>query len=174
MSKKGKAPVVEEVPVMEPDVVDELHVESGCFIFPDGSKYEGEWKMIDGVQMKDGNGTFTCGPDRYSGGWVHDRMDGEGEYIFSSGALYRGSFSQNQFHGEGEYIFPDGAKYRYFVIKRLDVRNRCVSGGWARGKMHGTGVYTDPDGVEWRGNFFNGMFDSGRSYLSLRPSKTLA
>jgi hypothetical protein len=39
--------------------------------------------------------------------------------------------------------------------------------------MHGVGNYTDADGVQWNGNFFNGLYDSGRSYLSLRPAKTL-
>jgi hypothetical protein len=39
--------------------------------------------------------------------------------------------------------------------------------------MHGEGEYRDADGVSWKGNFFNGMYDSGRSYLSLRPTKGL-
>jgi hypothetical protein len=109
---KGKVPVV-EAPVPEPVEQEEETVQNGRFIYADGSKYEGEWTMVDGNQMRNGRGTFTCGPDQYTGSWINDAMDGEGEYMFSSGAVYRGNFSQNMFEGEGEYVFPDGAVYRY-------------------------------------------------------------
>jgi hypothetical protein len=35
--------------------------------------------------------------------------------------------------------------------------------------MHGQGVFTDADKVRWSGDFFNGSFDSGRTYTTLRP-----
>lgn len=113
MSKaKGKQTVV-ETPVVEPVEQEVETVQNGCFIYPDGSKYEGEWTLVDGNQVRNGKGTFTCGPDQYSGNWSNDAMDGEGEYFFSSGAIYRGNFTLNLFHGLGEYVFPDGATYRY-------------------------------------------------------------
>jgi hypothetical protein len=34
--------------------------------------------------------------------------------------------------------------------------------------MHGKGKYTDPEGVPWVGKFFNGKYESGRSYVTLR------
>jgi hypothetical protein len=60
------------------------------------------------------------------------------------------------FHGEGKYQFSDGAQY---------------VGSWNMNKMHGKGLYVDAASVRWEGTFFNGMFDSGKSYVSVRPSK---
>ena len=152
MSKaKGKA----EVPPPEP-----VHVEpevpphgSGDFLMSDGSKYSGEWKEINGQKVRDGMGTMTSGPETYKGQWVGDKMNGEGVYSFASGAVFKGHFKDNVFEGEGEYIFPDGAIY---------------SGQWHNNKMHGQGTYTDKDKIEFRGSFVNGMYDSGKSYVSVR------
>jgi hypothetical protein len=58
------------------------------------------------------------------------------------------------FDGEGAYVFPDGAQYK---------------GMWCAGKMHGRGEYIDSSKIVWNGEFFNGLYDSGRSYISLRP-----
>jgi hypothetical protein len=37
----------------------------------------------------------------------------------------------------------------------------------------GKGEYVDSFKVKWDGDFFNGLFDSGRSYITLRPPKGL-
>lgn len=34
--------------------------------------------------------------------------------------------------------------------------------------MHGQGRYVDKDGVEWAGRFFNGKYDNGRVFHTLR------
>ncbi len=129
-------------------------------MFPDGGRYQGDWQQLgeNGVKTRHGQGVWTCGPEEYSGSWVTDAMSGEGTYKFASGACYRGSFVNNQFEGKGEYIFADSATYL---------------GEWKGGKMHGEGVYTDKDKVSWSGSFFNGLYDSGRSYISLRPGNGL-
>lgn len=155
MSKgKGKAP--EPVPVAEPAPVEpEIIQGSGEFVLPDGSTYVGEWKEQSGTKVREGFGTVTLGPEIYKGHWIADKMNGQGEYKFASGGIYKGNFKDNQFDREGEYIFPDGAIY---------------SGHWHNNKMHGTGIYTDKDKIEFKGTFVNGMFDSGKSYVSVRNS----
>ncbi len=155
MSKgKGKAseppPVVEAVP--EPPIIPQG---TGEFLLPDGSSYCGDWKEFDGLKVRDGFGTMKFGPESYRGQWVSDKMNGEGEYTFASGGKYKGHFKNNILEGEGEYVFPDGAIY---------------SGSWLNNKMHGKGVYTDKDKIEFKGLFVNGMFDSGKSYVSVRNS----
>lgn len=151
---KGKqAEVVEPEPVK---VEPEITTGKGQFSFADNSKYDGEWKEVNGVKFRDGRGTFTIGPEKYVGNWAMDSMHGFGEYLFSSGAVYKGDFANNQFHGEGSYLFPDGASY---------------SGQWMNNKMHGNGLYKSSDNTVFEGEFFNGMYNTGRSYISLRAIK---
>jgi hypothetical protein len=154
MSKaKGKAQA--EIPPPEPVHVEPVAPPSGSgeFSLPDGSRYVGDWKELAGVKVRDGQGTMTSGPEVYKGSWVEDKMDGVGEYSFASGAIYKGDFKKNVFHGKGEYTFQDGAIY---------------TGHWQDNKMHGEGTYTDKDKIEFKGTFFNGFFDSGKSYVSVR------
>ncbi len=157
MSKaKGKAepdPVIEQKPV-EPEIL----TGKGVFVFPDGSKYDGDWIEVNHIKQRSGHGTFTFGRETYVGEWSNDTMSGNGIYTFSSGSVYQGNFCNNCFDGNGTYTFADGAKY---------------SGEWKNGKMHGEGEYIDPYNVSWKGTFVNGMYDSGRSYISLRPSKSI-
>ena len=89
-----------------------------------------------------------------NGEWLNDKMHGEGIYRFASKSTYQGTFKENLFHGQGTYTYADGSKY---------------TGQWENNKMHGQGEYVDGTGVIWSGNFFNGLYDSGKTYVSLRP-----
>lgn len=133
-------------------------MEEGTFTFPDGSSYTGEFAVMDGTdgpsKVRNGRGTYSSLSEKYTGQWVNDRMSGEGVYTFASGAVYSGGFQDGFFHGFGTYTWADGAKY---------------VGNWLQSKMHGEGMYTDANKVENKGTFYNGMYDSGRSYVSLRP-----
>jgi len=131
-------------------------VKSGTFTFPDGSSYTGEFSTnATCAKVRNGRGTYTSLSEKYTGSWLNDRMNGEGTYNFASGAGYQGGFLDGHFHGFGTYTWPDGARY---------------SGNWLQSKMHGDGVYIDSQKIESRGSFYNGMFDSGRSYVSVRPA----
>eukprot|EP00607_Mallomonas_marina_P005466 CAMPEP_0182426724 /NCGR_PEP_ID=MMETSP1167-20130531/13250_1 /TAXON_ID=2988 /ORGANISM="Mallomonas Sp, Strain CCMP3275" /LENGTH=155 /DNA_ID=CAMNT_0024608381 /DNA_START=214 /DNA_END=681 /DNA_ORIENTATION=+ len=152
MSKPGKNKIKPD----EQDVPIEIPSGHNVFLFPDGSQYEGDWTEIEGVRVREGRGIFTAGPEQYEGEWKNDQMCGKGKYKFSSGAIYEGEFQKNLFEGEGEYRFADGSIYR---------------GIWRSGKMHGQGTYTDSNKINWKGMFFNGMYDTGRSYISLRPGQ---
>ena len=114
---------------------------------------------------------FLCGPlpssfpplhpplrTNKNGAWVNDKMHGDGVYKFASGSVYEGAFRENMFHGKGVYLYADGAKY---------------VGQWENNKMHGQGEYTDAAGVIWSGTFFNGLYDSGKTYVSLRPTTSV-
>lgn len=156
---KGKKdePVIEVVTATEPEFIDG----KGTFIFSDNSKYEGDYQLnvTDGIKKRHGTGSITWNQDpteNYIGQWSEDRMNGSGTYSFASGAKYQGNMKDNIFDGEGIYVFADGAKY---------------SGQWQQNKMHGAGEYVDPSGVVWKGRFFNGLFDSGETHVSLRPTE---
>mmetsp|Transcript_70155 Transcript_70155/g.196345 ORF Transcript_70155/g.196345 Transcript_70155/m.196345 type:complete len:139 (+) Transcript_70155:44-460(+) len=128
-------------------------VHTGSFVFIDGSKYDGQFIEEEGKKSRHGNGTFVDGPETYAGSWVNDAMEGEGTFNFASGATYVGCFANSQFDGEGKYTWADGASYQ---------------GGWKQNKMHGKGLYIDTEFVRWKGDFHNGKFFNGKSYITLR------
>ena len=137
MSKtKGKAAVVEEAP---PEPIKG----NGEFEMPDHSRYKGDYLDTAGVKSRHGTGIFTIGAETYSGEWVNDAMSGQGEYVFSSGAVYVGSFRNNLFEGEGSYTFPNGSSY---------------TGNWQNNKLHGQGTLTSADGLVTVGEFVNGRY----------------
>ena len=111
MSKgKGKEePVADVIPQI---IEQKIETGRGEFIFSNGARYIGDWKKIDGVKIREGQGNYVYGPEEYSGTWAADAMSGEGKTVFSSGATYEGHFENNMFEGYGVYIFPDGASYR--------------------------------------------------------------
>ena len=149
MSKK--APVTEEV---EPEAEVMSIKGNGSFIFPDGSKYTGDYVDTGGTKVREGDGLYIFGAESYKGGWANDQMSGKGKYKFASGNIYDGKFANGMFEGQGQYTFSDGATY---------------VGSWKQNNMHGNGEYTDTNNVKWNGTFFNGMYDTGKSYISLRP-----
>ena len=126
----------------------------GSFFFPDGSSYKAEYIVTkEGAKLRQGQGSYEAPLESYTGTWLNDKQDGEGVYKFNSGAVYSGSFKEGCFHGNGKFIFPDGATYE---------------GEWSYNKMHGEGVYIDSQQVKWAGQYFNGMYDSGKSFVKVR------
>nr|CCA23361.1 conserved hypothetical protein [Albugo laibachii Nc14] len=124
------------------DTVDKRpDVCKGTFVFPDGSRYEGEYIDEDQRICRHGRGKYTAGPESYEGEWEKDEMHGSGTYTFATGARYEGQFDHNEFSGNGSYYWPDGASYH---------------GAWKHNRMDGSGAYKDKDGVEWSGQFVNG------------------
>jgi len=134
-------------PEPEPEEAEEAaepETGSSAFVFADGSKYDGNWMMVKGVQMRHGKGVYTEGAaedQTYDGEWQEDMMQGRGIFSYTTGAQYEGEFAANKYHGHGTFRFPDGAVY---------------VGSFKDNQMHGKGTYTDAQGVEWTGKFFNG------------------
>eukprot|EP00962_Isochrysis_galbana_P022610 scaffold6762_cov146-Isochrysis_galbana.AAC.1 len=115
-----------------------------AFLLSDGSKYDGEWILVNGVRQRHGHGLHIDGIVRgqsYQGEWQNDQMHGRGIFRYSSNAKYEGEFANNVYSGTGKYTFPDGAFYE---------------GSFAQGQMHGSGSLTDAQGVVWEGNFYMG------------------
>jgi hypothetical protein len=126
---------------------------NGYFVFgepaADGkpvSFYDGDYILIDGVQMRHGMGKYFDGVETYNGEWVRDCMEGSGIQTFASGASYHGEFVNNKYHGKGTYVWPD--------------RKTKYVGEWSNGLFHGEGMYVDIDEVEWKGDFWKGKYES--------------
>jgi hypothetical protein len=59
----------------------------GIQVWPDGAKYEGEWKL----NKANGKGKFWhADGDVYEGDWEDDKANGYGVYIHVNGARYEG------------------------------------------------------------------------------------
>ncbi|CAM9496530.1 unnamed protein product [Chrysoparadoxa australica] len=126
---------------------------TGNFVFPAGARYEGQYIEDEtGRRSMNGHGTYTDGPESYSGEWKDNKMHGIGKYCFATGATYEGQFDGNCFHGHGVYRFNNGAWYE---------------GGWVQNKMHGAGCYVDHEKVMWEGRWVNGKYDNGRDHVLL-------
>lgn len=82
---KGKKEVKKEAEVVPEVVIPRIEV--GRFTFSDGSIYDGEFENRENgtIKVRHGKGTFSNGPESYTGSWENDFMQGEGRYIFSSG-----------------------------------------------------------------------------------------
>ena len=107
------------------------------FIFPDGSKYIGQWKNY----MRDGIGEmFYQAGAVYSGSWKNDKPNGQGEYQNGGefkGDKYNGLFEEGQFK-DGKYTWSDG---NYYTVK------------WINGAPH-IGSHFE-DGIKHVGEFIN-------------------
>ncbi|TMW62499.1 hypothetical protein Poli38472_005117 [Pythium oligandrum] len=142
---------VAQTPTDEEEALIPKH---GVFSFADGATYTGEYRTLQGKVVRHGHGVYHNGPERYDGAWEQDQMHGHGVYQFATGAVYDGEFQHNVFHGQGRYQWSDGA---------------CYEGHWRHGRMHDdAGRYVDRDGVDWKGRFFNGKYDNGRIFHTLR------
>ena len=63
--------------------------------------------------MRHGNGTQTW-PDgsKYEGDWKNDKANGKGRYVHANGSVYTGNWKDNQAHGLGVLACKDGSEYR--------------------------------------------------------------
>ena len=120
----------------------------GVFTFPNGSKYDGEFKD----HKMHGRGVLTF-PDgkKYDGEFKDHKMHGRGVVTCPDGSKYDGEWKDSTQHGRGVDTCPDGTKY---------------VGEWKDNKRHGRGVLTCPDGTKWDGEFKDGEMH-GRGVLTL-------
>jgi len=94
----------------------------GSYTFPDGTKYEGEWRD----NKPNGQGTFT----------ESDNNQNMKTFTYPDGATYIGQYKNNKREGQGSITFACGDKYL---------------GQWKDDKKYGQGTYIYSDGIKWVG-----------------------
>ncbi len=136
----------------------------GLMIYPDGSRKRGEWntgKLVREDEVKGASGEFF--PRSQITGCVSgDCANGEGIYIFPSGAVYIGQFRNGEVHGVGVCDYSDGSRYQ---------------GEWKNRFPDGTGTKTWPDGSRRTGRWERGqpIDDQGNlldALIRMNPSRT--
>ena len=77
----------------------------GIMTYPDGTKYEGEFK--DGLKNGPGTETYKDG-EKYQGDWRDGLRNGYGTFIFPNGTKYEGEFKDGLRNGQGTLILSNG------------------------------------------------------------------
>lgn len=73
----------------------------GTFVWPSGSRYEGEWKN----GKRNGRGIFTSAQgETYEGEFKDDKFHGTGTYRFKNGDVYSGQWRNGKQEGHGVHI----------------------------------------------------------------------
>lgn len=126
-------------------------LKSRVFIFPDLSRYDGEYREQDGVITRHGTGIYTDKATGcvYMGQWETDKHQGKGKMTFANGANYDGQWKEGTFHGIGIYSWPDGSSVSgEFVnncpvgpVKYLDAQSH----GWIGNSNRGTKCTLSPE-----------------------------
>lgn len=150
--------------------------DEGLYVWPDGSRYEGEWK--DGQYNGIGAAYLANGELENQGLWANsvfqgtplsgDCKNGSGQLNLPGGSVYEGDFKDCELTGKGKFVYPNGDTYEGDVIKGVATgtgtytwaeSGNSYSGIFRNGIIHGKGVFKFRNGDQYEGRFSNGKPD---------------
>ncbi|CAI2369858.1 unnamed protein product [Moneuplotes crassus] len=106
-------------------------------------EYSGEVDPNTGKMDGIGEILFPTGA-LYKGKIVQDKCEGKGKLKLPGGGVYEGMFHQNKFHGKGRFTKKEGGFY---------------FGDWVKSHKHGKGKEIAPDGSKYDGQFEHGKYN---------------
>jgi hypothetical protein len=138
----------------------------GCMTFKQKPvEYKGFF--ISGVI--NGKGIYRVDSDYFKGEFIHGKLTGKGEKVFSEIAKYSGEFSDSMMQGKGvlriscekiKAIFSGEFKMNKFHgIGRLKIENKEYRGAFASGELHGNGEI-NLEGMIFKGSFSKNEINS--------------
>lgn len=136
------------LPLPKGDVFEGVRHGYGVLLWPDGSRYEGEWRENKAC----GKGKFWhADGDVFEGNWREDKANGYGIYTHRSGSRYEGYWENDLQHGTGKETWTKGSWYE---------------GEYARGRKQGYGKHVWEDGSQyeglWEDNVIHGKVACGK------------
>jgi len=141
----------------------------GLFEAPDGSKYEGDFK----VGRFSGKGKLIW-PDgeNYDGDWKDGNPNGKGIYNFINGDVYDGEFKNGEKSGSGKFTHGPGdwegdvyegefkndqrSGHGVITFGSGEFKGEKYDGQWKDGKRNGKGTYYFADGTSFIGTWKDG------------------
>ena len=114
--------------------------------FPNGDKYEGEFK--NGLFHGWGTLYYRNG-DKYEGNFRNDEKCGSGTFVYHNGDRYEGEFKNNVKEGRGKLFFHNGDRY---------------VGGFGGDRMSGKGTLLYKSGNKYTGDFLDGRKSGNGSF----------
>lgn len=134
---------------------------TGKKIWPDGTKYQGEW--ANGEMSGNGVLTWADSKTNYAGQFSNGKRSGLGKMSYSGGEIYDGEWSQGQRSGQGKMSYLGGDSYEgaWADDKRSGTgimkyaNSNRYEGGWSQDVPYGTGTLELNNG-----NYYMGKFDT--------------
>ena len=141
----------------------------GLFEAPDGSKYEGDFK----VGRFSGKGKLIW-PDgeNYDGDWKDGNPNGKGIYNFINGDVYDGEFKNGEKSGSGKFTHGPGdwegdvyegefkndqrSGHGVITFGSGEFKGEKYDGQWKDDKRNGKGTYYFTDGTSFMGTWKDG------------------
>ena len=85
--------------------------------------YEGQWDMDSNLPSGKGVQIWPDG-SRYDGQWKEGKHHGFGRLVHAEGDVYEGMWKEDQAHGYGIYQHYNGNRYEEFIPKKVKDRLR--------------------------------------------------
>jgi len=151
----------------------------GKLTWRNGAVYEGNFV----ANKRSGHGTMSFernnprGQVTYSGTWVNDLFDGQGELKWKNGDKFNGQFKKGIISGRGTFVWSDGRKYIGQMFNRKahgsgtmtyapnDAKFRVsYKGQWRNDNWNGNGFLVLSFGDKYSGSFRDNFFEGNGTY----------
>ena len=113
--------------------------------------------------------------NQYEGGYINDKFEGKGKYIYENGDLYIGEWKRGLREGNGILYYKNGnIKYEGGWVndkyegngKHIWKDGECYIGGWKNGLKNGKGVFYYKNGsIEYEGDWVNDKYEGKGKYI---------
>ncbi len=156
---------------------------AGLIDFPDGAKYNGEYKEDkDKTKILHGRGEYSSSDFRYNGEFKDGKKQGRGVYEWKNGMRFEGDFANDSPNGRGIWLFATGDKYEG-EVKNSEITGKGVfitksgdkiDGSFNNAKANGRVQYAFANGDKYDGDMAQGQMTGKGVYVTKLGDRTEA